>query len=487
MLCLITGKGWTRDKQEVFMSIENAGTTEIDADKVVARLERIPFSRLHLRSAAILGGGTFFDAYDAVAIGTALTVVFTALHIGFANAGFLIGAAYVGQFVGAVVAGALAEIYGRKSIFALSLIVFGFFSLGIAISWNFQSLLIFRVLQGLGLGAEIPVAGALLNEFIPGKKRGVISISYQNMFGWGNFLTPLIGAAVFVLIGPQLGWRIIFLIGAFPLVLGVLSFVFLQESPRWLIEHGKVTNADHVVAQFEKSFADRGMTLPIPEPLPAKVHAEVRSTNFAELFSPAYRSRTLLIWIMFATTYFVTYGYSGWLPILYVQIGGLPITQSLLLTALLGACLVVNGYVFANLVDKVGRRRYFICSFVLIAVGATFGVIGSLLIGPGWPILFATTLILGIGTYPINIGLYLYSSELFPTRIRSWATGTGSSLQRLASAISPSIVGLLVAHNIHTGIGKVFGIFVVIAIIGLLSVIFLGRETQARVLEELAA
>jgi putative MFS transporter len=147
----------------------------------------------------------------------------------------------------------------------------------------------------------------------------------------------------------------------------------------------------------------------------------------------------------------------------------------------------VNGYVFANLVDKVGRRRYFIGSFVLIAVGAVFGVIGSLLIGPGWPILFATTLILGIGTYPINIGLYLYCSELFPTRMRSWATGTGSGLQRLASAIAPSIVGLLVARNIHTGIENVFGIFVVVAIIGLLSVIFLGRETHAKVLEELAA
>jgi putative MFS transporter len=469
------------------MSIENVETTDIDPDKVVARLERIPFSRMHLKSAAILGGGTFFDSYDAVAIGTALTVVFTALHIGFANTGFLIGAAYIGQFVGAVIAGALAEIYGRKAIFALSLIIFGVFSVGTALAWNYQSLLLFRVLQGLGLGAEIPIAGALLNEIIPGKRRGVISISYQNMFAWGSLLTPLIGAAVFALLGPDLGWHIIFLIGALPLVLVIFAYVFLPESPRWLIDHGKVAAADKVVTQFEQSVTRSGVDLPAPTQLPGAVHAEVKRTNFAELFSPEYRSRTLLIWIMFATTYFVTYGYSSWLPTLYVQVGGLPITQSLLLTAVLGAVMVVNGYVFANLVDKVGRRRYFIGSFILIVVGSVFGVLGSRLIGPGWPILFATTLILGIGTYPINIGLYLYTSELFPTRMRSWATGTGSGFQRLASAIGPSIVGILVARNIHTGLQNVFGIFAVVAIIGLLSVIFLGRETQAKVLEELAA
>src|SRR6202167_4781428 len=105
---------------------------------IIARLERLPFSRLHLRVAAILSVGTFFDAFDAICIATALTVIFTTLHIGFFDAGLVFSSAYVGQFAGAWGFGLLSEQYGRKNAFVSALFLFGVLSIATALAWDLQ-------------------------------------------------------------------------------------------------------------------------------------------------------------------------------------------------------------------------------------------------------------------------------------------------------------------------------------------------------------
>src|ERR1019366_5689800 len=144
------------------------------ADEIVARLERIPVGRFQLRLASMLGVGTFFDAFDALAIGVALTVILPSLHISFVNAGLLISAGYVGQFFGALIFGYLAERYGRKPAWIASTLIFSLFALAAALSWSFNSLLLARVLGGIGLGGEVPIAGALFNEYVRSKHRGLV-------------------------------------------------------------------------------------------------------------------------------------------------------------------------------------------------------------------------------------------------------------------------------------------------------------------------
>jgi MFS family permease len=205
-------------------------TSSRTADEIVARLERLPFSRFHLRLASMLGVGTFFDAYDSLVISVALTVVFTSLHISFVNAGLLIGAAYIGQFVGAIVFGYLGERLGRKPAFVLALGLFGLLSLVTAITWDFQSLLIARIVQGVGLGAEVPLAAALFNEYIRGKNRGTVGMLYQSLFFWGLFLAPLFGLGLISALGPDLGWRAAFVVGGIPLLVAFVAHFRLPES-----------------------------------------------------------------------------------------------------------------------------------------------------------------------------------------------------------------------------------------------------------------
>lgn len=468
------------------MSVETPGaitgtTASRAADEIVARLERLPFSRFHLRLASLLGTGTFFDAFDSLAIAVALTVVFTTLHIGFVNAGLLISSAYIGQFVGAIVFGYTSEVFGRRLSFVIALGIFGFFSVLAAISWNFESLFAIRLLQGIGLGAEVPIAGALFNEYVRGKSRGQVVMIYESAFTWGLLLTPLIGAGLFALIGPALGWRVLFGIGGIPLLVAVVAYFKLPESARWLADKGRYAEADGLVKQIEREHDPAALA-----PVEIRYRADIRPTQFGELFKGMYLNRTILSWVQWFTTYFVTYGYSVWLPTLYVQLGGLNPRNAVLLSVSSGLVSVVMAYVFAWAVDRIGRKPMFVFGFALSMLGAILGIVFvAVLHITGWPTLLTANLFMSVGMGFNAIGVYVYTPELYPTRMRAWATATGSSMNRVASFIAPLLVGGILAAKM--GIQTVFIMFFCVSLLGFIVMVILGVETKQRVLEELSA
>lgn len=451
------------------------------ADNTVARLERLPFGRTHLRVGALLGVGTFFDAFDSLVIAVVLTVVLTQFEVDFANAGLLISAAYVGQFIGAIGLGVVAERYGRRMGFIIALGAFGLLSLAVAAAWNFESLLILRLLQGIGLGAEVPIAGALFNEFVRGRSRGRAVMLYESIFSWGILLAPLIGLLFFTLFGEASGWRLLFLFGGIPMIVSVIAYFKLPESPRWLADKGRFAEAAALLDKMEREAQASGVTLAEPE---LRARADVRPTRFGELFSPVYRRRTALCAVTWFCGYFILYGFSTWLPTLYVRLGGLPIENALGLTVIASAIYLVEIYVFAFTVDRVGRKPWFVGGFTVSMIGASFGLVAILLDATAWPVLLVASLLMGLGISPITAGLYLYTPELYPTRMRAWATAAGSSLNRVASAIGPIVVGVLLGAGL--GLASVFLVFGVVAAVGLVVMAWLGIETRQRVLEELA-
>jgi MFS transporter, putative metabolite:H+ symporter len=448
--------------------------------EILARLERLPFSRFHLRLAAILGVGTFFDAFDALTIATALAVVFNVLHINFLNAGLLISAAYVGQFVGAWIFGYLSESYGRKFAFITSLLVFGLLSVATAFAWDFQSLVICRIVQGLGLGGEVPVAGALFGEYLRTTNRARIGLIYQSLFIWGAALTPAIGVAIFTLVGQDPGWRVLFILGGIPALVAIYACWALPESARWLAYKGRYDEAEKIVARIEAE--RRKEALP---PLSVKPQPAPRKTRLGELFGGIYARRTILLWTQWAATFFVAYGYSIWLPTLYVRIGGMPVNNALLLTLVTWAATLTTMYTEAWLLERVGRKPLFIFGFAMITLGGCFGTSMVLFFhATGWRILFASALIMGLGTALNSSACVNYTAELYPTRMRGLGIATGSSMNRLASIFSPFAVGALL--NGGYGIEAVFAMFAVAGLIGLVVLIALGVETRGRTLEELS-
>jgi len=453
------------------------------SDAIVARLERLPVSGVQARIMTILGLGTFFDSYDTLAIASALTVIFATLHINLVSTGLLIGLAYVGQLAGAILFGILSELYGRKAAYVGALLTMGVFSLGSAFAWDFQSLLLFRVLAGIGLGGEVPVAGAMLTEILQGHRRGKHFFLYQTLYAWGNLLTPLIGFALISSAGPALGWRLLLGLGALPFIVGLISLVLLPESIRWLVDKGRLGQAETILGRMEAAVTGGGAEL---APVQTRVRADVQPVRFAELFAKRYRSRTALSWLQWFCAYIPTVGLATWLPSLYVRVAHLAPTQSLLLTVLSTSVGLILTYVVAfRLIDGLGRKPVFTLGFGGMAAGALIGVLEIAVFHvQGWQGLFIAAVVMSVFLGLNAQGAYLYTSELFPTRMRGWASSTGRGAGLVASIIAPIAVGALLASSL--GVAGVFGLFALMNVLGVIVIRTLGVETKRAVLEDIS-
>lgn len=458
-------------------------TTAATGARLLARVERIPLTRFHLRVASILGVGTFFDSFDALILSVALTAVLTSLGAPMSVAGLLIAAGYVGQILGALLFGVLSERAGRKVAFVAASALFGALSVASALAWSVESLMTFRLLQGIGLGAEVPVAAAMFNEFVRAKARGLVVLVYESLFVWGILGATLIGALVLSVFPPDDAWRYLFFLGGVPLLTAVWAWFRLPESPRHLVHRGDLAEAESVVAEMEESARRGGRTL--EEPAEAAPAPAEPPTRFGELFSPGYRTRTLTLWCLWFTTFLPLAGFTTWMPTLLIRVGGLSPSVASLLT---GAIVVGNLaalYLAASTLDKLGRRFWFGVGYGLALVGSGGGVIALGLLGwQGWPVLFVCGALVLFG---VNINApiaYLYTAELYPTRMRAWATMVSSTMRNLASVVAPITIGLLLGAV--TGVLWSFVLTTIVLVIGLTVLLRHGVETRQRKLEDLA-
>ncbi|MCW3840928.1 MFS transporter [Micromonospora yasonensis] len=457
-------------------------TAEQTAGDIPARIERIPVGRFHYRLAGTLGVGTFFDGFDSTSIAVILTVIIAYFDISTAQAGILVAAGYLGQFLGALVIGALADRFGRRPAFVLSLVTFGVFSAVCALAWSAPSLGVLRAVQGLGLGAEVPVAATLVNEYLGARNRGRIAVAYQSTFNWGLLAAPIVGIVALQGFGEDAGWRVLLAVGALPVLVAAYAWFRLPESARWLAQRGRRAEAEAYVARMEQEATARGVDLAPPQPSPPAANSRLR---LGELFAPTYRRRTLMLAALWFLTYFVGYGYAVWMPTLYVRIGGLKTTQALGLTVLLGVLQLAMVYVTAFLADRVGRKPLLTWSFVIMAASGLVGFVGvGVLAVHTWPMLLATAALFAVGGTAPTSALYLYTAELYPTRMRAWATSTCSSVNRLASILSPLLVGALLGTSL--GAGPVFLSFALASAVALVVVVMAGIETRRRRLEDIS-
>ena len=217
---------------------------------IAARIDRVPTNRFHVKIASILGTGTFFDGFDAISLAVVLSIVVSAFKISFAEAGLIISAGYVGQFIGAILIGFLADRFGRKKAFIGAMVIFALLSLACAFAWSSTSLLVFRLIQGLGLGAEVPIAGTLINDYLGRKSRCRVAVLYQSAFSWGLFFAPLVALALTTTMAPDLAWRVLLGIGILPLIVAIWAWFALPESARWLAERGRNAEADAYVRKM---------------------------------------------------------------------------------------------------------------------------------------------------------------------------------------------------------------------------------------------
>lgn len=215
----------------------------------------------------------------------------------------------------------------------------------------------------------------------------------------------------------------------------------------------------------------------------------LKENTLGQAFLKQYRRRTGFIWTEWFTAYFINYILMTWLPTLYVRIGHLPAVMALKITAITGGSMIVGQYVLTFLIDWIGRKTFSLVGYSLSLIGLIYGIIATFVYhNVHWTVLFITAEFAFIGTAWLCMLLWTYTPELYPTRMRGWATSATTGMRALPVIIGTFVVGLVLAvyHIEYMALGYVFVLLAVMSVVGLIVIGTFGIETKKKTLELLS-
>jgi putative MFS transporter len=450
---------------------------------IAARIERMPFSRFHRRLLLMGGLGYTFDAMDAAVLAFLLPVLRQQWGLTSVQTGVLGSGTFMGYFFGAMFAGMLGDLIGRRRVMMWALLIYCVASLASAFAQDWPFFLGTRIIAGLGTGAESAIVAPFLSEFVARRYRGAFTGSLAGFFSFGFVAAALLGYLL-VPLAPQ-AWRVVMVITALPIVMLLWWRRALPESPRWLEARGRHEEADAIVAQAEAELRAEGVQLEDVAPDEAAAAAPVTATrhgsvleNVKALWSRQLARITAMTWLMWLSITFSYYAFFTWIPSLLVQ-SGMTITKSFSYSLLIYLAQIPGYFSGAWLNEKIGRQATIALYMVLggasaLGLAMTRSDAGIMLSG------ILLSLFMN-GTYA---GVYAYSPEVFPTDVRTTGVGLASSIGRLGAIAAPILVGYIYPI---LGFRGVFGATTIVLIIGALAVVLMGVPTRGRSLEEIAA
>ena len=437
---------------------------------IPARLDRLPWTRWHWRIVIALGVAWVLDGLEVTivgSIGSVLergdTLALTASHIGWA------GSLYVGGAVlGALVFGRLADRLGRKRLFMLTLAVYMGATVATAFSTGFTSFAICRFFTGVGIGGEYAAINSAIDELIPARVRGRVNLAINGSFWIGAALGALISLVLLDVrvLGPQLGWRAGFLLGAVLAVAILLVRRHVPESPRWLIAHGRADEAERIVADIERQAqAERGPLAPVTGRV---VLARRDTPTLAEVWHvlwQRYRARSGVVLALMVSQAFFYNAIFFTYALVLTRFHHVDEAQVGLYIVPFAIGNVLGPLLLGPLFDRLGRR---------VMIAATYALSGVALALTGWGflagVLNATTQTLAWSAVfflasAAASSAYLTVSEVFPLEMRAlaisifYAVGTG-----VGGFAAPALFGALIESGDRANVfaGYLFGAVLVV-------------------------
>ena len=415
------------------------------------RLDELPLTRKHTRLLTGSGIGWALDAMDVGLISFIMAALTAQWGLTPTEASWLGSIGFIGMALGATLGGLLADRFGRRQIFATTLLVYGLATGASALSTGLAMLMALRFLVGLGLGAELPVASTLVSEFAPRRIRGRMVVLLEAFWAVGWLAAACIGA--FVVGASPEGWRWALALGCLPAVYALIARLGLPESVRFLESRGRHEEAERVVRSFEEAAEHSGKT-------GAAGAAAVRTTSDSApgdaepggvgIWSAQLRGRTAALWTVWFCINLSYYGAFIWIPsLLHAQ--GFTLVKSFTFTLIITLAQLPGYAAAAWLIERWGRRitlAVFLAGSAAAAIGYGLSTSETAIIVCGCLLSF------------FNLGawgaLYAIGPELYPTTVRGAGTGAAAGFGRIASIIAPLIVPPLVALGGHV---LLFGVF----------------------------
>ena len=462
---------------------------------MLERLENLPVGNFHYKLLIVTGIGWLFDSMDTGLISFVLPMLAKDWNLVPEQVGMIGSMGLFGMAIGAVMAGSLADRFGRKNIFAATVILYSIATGLCAVAWSYESLLVFRFLVGFGLGGELPVAATLVSEYAPAHLRGRFIVLLESFWALGWLVAALL--SYFFL--PVFGWKAAFLLGSLPALYIFVIRLHMPESVRYLISKGRVDEAEEIVTNIEQQinleFAKKmNMDFAISnteestiiikkhEPSEKKEHLLKNITESHELspvtlFNHQFRVRTIMLWLTWFGIVFSYYGIFMWLPsIVYAQ--GFEVVKSFQYVLVMTLAQLPGYFTAAWLVDKVGRR-YTLSSFLLMSGVCAF-FFGNAATSTQLLISGAAMSFFNLGAWGV---IYTYTPELYPTHIRALGSGYAAGFGRIGGIIAPALVGSMIASGFQFSIvfALVASVFVAISVV----VLSLGLESKQMSLENI--
>jgi MFS family permease len=461
---------------------------------IPARLDRLPWSRWHWRILLALGITWILDGLEVTIVGTvssrlteSTTLHFTAGEIG-ALASFYIA----GAVIGAIVFGYFTDRMGRKKLFLITLGWYTVFTVLTAFAFNFWTFALFRFLTGNGIGGEYAAINSAIDELIPARRRGWVDLSVNSTYWIGTMVGS--GLSLFFLdeslFPANLGWRLCFATGAVLALAVAYVRRTVPESPRWLMTHGRVAEAEGIVKEIEKEVTAEKGPVPAPRGTVVTIDTGRRSSyvDVAKTMVRTYPSRTFLSLTLMVTQAFLYNAIFFTEALVLTTFFNVPSGRVGLYIFPFAIGNVLGPWLLGDLFDTFGRRPM---------IAFTYIVSGVLLVFTGWlfvnSALNATTITIcwSVIFFFASAGAssaYLTTSEIFPMEIRANAIAYVYAVGTLAGgAVAPYLFGVLIQSHTASRVFIGYLIGAGLMIFGGLTEIFFGVDSERRSLEEIAA
>jgi len=470
---------------------EHSAAADVLETDIPKRLDALPWRRFHWLVVGALGITWVLDGLEVTLAGAVSGALAASpvLQLTDAEVGASASAYLAGAVLGALLFGWLTDRLGRKRLFFVTLGLYLVATAATALAFDFYSFALFRFLTGAGIGGEYAAINSAIQELIPARYRGRTDLAINGSFWLGAVLaafgsTVLLDPAHF---GPDIGWRLAFLIGAV-LGLGILSFRrHLPESPRWLLVHGRAGEAEHIVAGLE-----RQMGVATPAGLPRlRLRVRRRGVNLIDLavslFQRHPRRAVLGLVLMTAQAFFYNAIYFTYALVLG-RFFSVPAEDVGLYLVPFAVSNFLGPLALGWLFDTWGRRQMITLTYAVS--GALLGVTAVLFLGDALTAL-SQTVALAVTFFFASAAAssaYLTVSESFPLEVRAlaiavfYALGTG-----IGGVAAPWIFGSLIGTGQPAAIafGYAFGASLMLA--AALVAWRLGVAAERRTLEDVAA
>jgi MFS family permease len=461
-------------------SSEPAAASASAGAALLRRLDETRWNRFHTVVTMVLGVGWLLDSFEVTVINNVVSVFKEIWHLTNFDASWILSIWFIGLMMGALFFGYLADRFGRRRLFLLTLLLYGVFTFLTAFAWNYTSMLVFRFLTAIGVGAEYSAINAAISEFIPGAHRGKANAAVMNFWSLGAILAALVSLFLINSLPPDVGWRAAFGFGAIVALGTAVMRRYIPESPRWLLARGETAAAENVVGEIERGHWHARRT----------PHIAVRGTrpmrSFLSQTMELIRRHPGRVALGCALDFSEAAGYYGLfaflplfiLPQLHVSAQFVPWFY---LVGNVGA--LIGGFVVVFLLDRAGRKLT-VPVFYLLAAGGVL-VLAAATVTHDWRwVLAAFTLanLLATGAW---ISAYPTFSEIFPTDMRSTGIGLAIAIGRIGAFGAPlaltavaTFVGMIPALALLAG-------FWLIGAAAMIPWYFFGVEGRGRTLEQM--